>query len=247
MAELSARKLRKVYGGLIAVNNVDLIVQPGEIRAVIGPNGAGKSTLFDLVSGWVRPSGGQVEFRGRDVTGWSANRLALSGLGRSFQRSNAFLGLTVLENVLAAVLIKGGYGRQLWKSWSGYKAQREQAMQALHEVGLLQWAAEPAKNLSYGDQKRLDMAITLATGPSLLILDEPLAGVAPSERGGLVDLIRWMAREKGKTVILSEHDVDAVMALADRITVLTYGQVLAEGTPDEVVSNPAVRSAFLGN
>lgn len=247
MAELSAHKLLKTYGGLIAVNQVELTVQPGEIRAVIGPNGAGKSTCFDLLSGWVRPDGGQVFFRGRDVTGWPADRLALAGLGRSFQRSNAFLGLTVLENVLAAVLIKGGQARQLWRSWSGYKVQREEALQSLHEVGLAQWAAEPAKNLSYGDQKRLDMAITLAAGPSLLILDEPLAGVAPGERGGLVDLIRWMAREKGKTVILSEHDVDAVMALADRITVLSYGQVLAEGTPDEVVSNPAVRSAFLGN
>lgn len=247
MALLSAVKVRKVYGGLIAVKDVDMAVEPGEIRAVIGPNGAGKSTFFDLLSGWISPDGGSVYFGGRDVTGWKADRLALSGMGRAFQRSNAFLGLTVLENVLAAILIRQGLAKRLWRSVTGFRAERRQAMSVLEEIGLAGAANEPAKNLSYGDQKRLDMAITLALEPKLLILDEPLAGVAPEERGGLVKLIRWMAREKGKTVVLSEHDMDAVMALADRITVLSYGEVLAEGTPEEVVADPEVRSAFLGN
>lgn len=247
MAVLHVSKLRKLYGGLVAVSDVDLAAESGEIRAVIGPNGAGKSTLFDLISGWVRPDGGGVEFQGRDVTGWPAYRLARIGLGRSFQRSNPFLGLTVLENVLAAVLIQQGYAPRLWRPWAGYAAERERAMASLREVGLERWAHDLARNLSYGDQKRLDMAITLAGDPSLLILDEPLAGVAPGERDGIVELIRWMAREKGKTVVLSEHDVDAVIALADRITVLHQGQVLAEGTPDEVVADATVRTAFLGH
>lgn len=247
MPLLSAHELRKTYGGLAAVNGVSLAVEPGEIRAVIGPNGAGKSTLFDLLSGWIRPDGGTVRFADRDVTGWPAERLARSGMGRSFQRSNPFLGLTVLENVLAAILIRQGDGRRFWRGLAQYRAERERAMAVLTEIGLAGQAAQPARSLSYGDQKRLDMAITLALEPILLILDEPLAGVAPEERGSLVQLIRWMAREKGKSVILSEHDVDAVMMLADRVTVLSGGEVLAEGSPDEVAGDPSVRSAFLGN
>ncbi|BDG60487.1 ABC transporter ATP-binding protein [Caldinitratiruptor microaerophilus] len=247
MTVLSARDLRKAFGGVVAVGGVSLDVEDGEIRAVIGPNGAGKSTCFDLLSGWILPDGGTVTLLGRDVTGWTAPRLARAGLGRSFQRSNAFLGLTVLENVLAAVLARAGHARRLWRHVAGYAAERRRALEVLEAVGLGAWADAPARTLPYGDQKRLDIAIALAVEPRVLILDEPLAGLAPAERTGILDLIRWLARDQGKTVILSEHDVDAVLATADRITVLHQGQVLTEGTAAEVVANAAVRAAFLGN
>lgn len=247
MAVLSARDLRKAFGGVVAVGGVSMDVEDREIRAVIGPNGAGKSTCFDLLSGWILPDAGTVTLLGRDVTGWTAPRLARAGLGRSFQRSNAFLGLTVVENVLAAVLARAGHARRLWRHVAGHAAERRRAMEVLEAVGLDAWADAPARTLPYGDQKRLDIAIALATEPRVLILDEPLAGLAPAERTGILDLIRWLARDQGKTVILSEHDVDAVLATADRITVLHQGQVLTEGTPAEVVADAGVRAAFLGN
>lgn len=249
MAETPALRvegLRRSFGGVAAVAGVDLTVRRGELRAVIGPNGAGKSTLFDLISGWLVPDAGRVTLNGRDITGWPAHRLARAGLGRSFQRSNAFLGLTVWENVLAAVLARRGRAWNPWRGLGAYAEERQAALAVLGDVGLRAEADRPTRNLPYGNQKRLDIAIALAADPEVLILDEPLAGLAMGERGGIVELVRWAARERGKTVLFSEHDVDAVLSLADRITVMHQGAVLAEGTPAEIAADPRVRAAFLG-
>ncbi len=243
---LKAVGLHKHYGGVAAVAGVDLAVDPGEIRAVIGPNGAGKSTLFDLVSGWVPPDRGRVFLGEREITGWPARRLARTGLGRSFQRSNTFAGLDVLENVLTAVLVQRGRAWNPWRPLGRYSDERERALTVLAEVGLADKAGRLVRELAYGDQKRLDIAIALAGQPGMLLLDEPLAGLAAAERQPILGIVRRLARDQGTTVLFTEHDIDSVLATAERITVMHQGGVLAEGTPAEVSADPRVRSAFLG-
>ncbi|MCL6521765.1 MAG: ABC transporter ATP-binding protein [Firmicutes bacterium] len=245
-AVLEARELRKAFGGVVAVDGVSFALEQGEIRAFIGPNGAGKSTLFDLLSGWIRPDAGSVRWLGEEVTGLPSDRLALRGVGRTFQRANHFPGLSVLENVLVAVLSRLGRGRGSWRPLSEYRAERGEAEALLEEVGLAGQGHRLVRELPYGDQKRLDVAIGLALRPRLLILDEPLAGLAPSERGPLLALVRRLAEAHGLTVLFSEHDMDSVLELADVITVLHRGRVLAEGAPAEVVADESVRAAFLG-
>lgn len=243
---LQATELRKSFGGVSAVDGVTMTVEPGEIRAVIGPNGAGKSTLFDLLTGWLRPDGGQVQWEGTDVTGWPPERLALRGIGRTFQRSNNFVNLSVLDNILTALLSRDSARRQFLQDAHGYRDRIAEALELLGETGLKHLASRPVRELAYGDQKRLDIAIGLALGPRLLIMDEPLAGLAPPERSDILALIRHLVSKRGLTVIFSEHDVDSVMELADRITVLHQGRVLAEGSGAEITSNNEVRAVFLG-
>lgn len=243
---LQVTELRKAFGGVLAVDGVTLTVEPGEIRAVIGPNGAGKSTLFDLLTGWLRPDSGRVQWGDTDVTGWPPERLALVGIGRTFQRSNNFTNLSVLENILTAFLSRDSARRQFWRDVHGYRDRISEALKLLDELGLGHLASRPVRELAYGDQKRLDIVIGLALGPRLLIMDEPLAGLAPPERSDILHLIRNLVSTRGLTVLFSEHDVDSVMQLADRITVLHQGRVLAEGTAAEITANTEVRAVFLG-
>ena len=244
---LQVTGLRKSFGGVSAVDGVTLAVEPGEIRAVIGPNGAGKSTLFDLLTGWLRPDGGQVQWEGADVTGWPPERLALMGIGRTFQRSNNFINLSVLDNILTALFSRDSARRQWWQDAYGYRDRISEALELLDETGLKHLASRPVRELAYGDQKRLDIAIGLALRPRLLIMDEPLAGLAPPERSEILTLIRSLVSNRGLTVLFSEHDLDSVMQLADRITVLHQGKVLAEGSAADITANIEVRAVFLGD
>ena len=228
--------LRKSFNGFLALGGVDLHVGRGEIRSVIGPNGAGKSTLFNVITGLHRPAAGRVLFEGRDITGLAPHRIVHAGLARAFQIVNLFPGLTVLENVRLACQARGGRSR--WADLS----RRAQAV--LEEVGLAGREGAPARDLSHGEQRRLEIGIALGTAPRLLLLDEPMAGLSPAETHAMSDFIGALGRRC--TVLLIEHDLDVVMRLSTRITVLHQGEVLAEGTPQEIRGNPEVRATYLG-
>jgi branched-chain amino acid transport system ATP-binding protein len=241
---LETTGLRKAFGGIRAVDGVALALNPGEIRALIGPNGAGKSTLFDLLTGHVAPDAGQVRFRGERVDGWAPHRIWRRGLGRTFQIPAVFAGLTAIENVQVALLSRDG--RALSLRGRGQTIRRGEAETLLGRVGLGSAAGRPAGILSYGDLKKLELAIALAGEPALLLLDEPTAGMAPTERRALMRLVQAIAREAGLTLLFTEHDMDVVFAVADRITVLHQGRVIADGAPAAVRGDPRVQLVYLG-
>ena len=241
---LELRGLTKHYGGLAVTDGVSLAVMPGEIHAVIGPNGAGKTTLIHEISGLVVPDSGQVLFGGRDITRLSRPRRVRAGLARTFQITNVVAGFSARDNVaLAAQARAGSSFRFVWPAASE-RALNDAAMAALDEVGLADRAAVPAGALSHGEKRALELAIALATRPRLLLLDEPLAGAGPEETERLVALLtRLKARY---TILLVEHDMQAVFALADRISVLVYGRIIATGSVAEIRGNAEVRAAYLG-
>jgi branched-chain amino acid transport system ATP-binding protein len=245
-AILETRRLSRAFGALQAVTNVDVRVEAGELRAIIGPNGAGKTTLFHLVSGVIRPTAGEVRLRGEDVTGLSAHARCLRGLSRTFQITSLFPELTALENVRMAIQLKrGGSFRVL----GGRRLLAETARQARATLGIfrLEERAEmPASTLPHGEQRLLEIAMALAQEPDLLLLDEPTQGLSTEESAATVAVVRRMARDRGLTILLVEHDMDVVFALADRITVLQFGQVIADGAPAEVRANVHVQQAYLG-
>ena len=230
------------FGGLTALNNVDFAIQREEIRAIIGPNGAGKSTFFNCLTGVLRPSSGAILFAGEDITGLSPDRISQKGIARSYQITNVLPNATTLENVRIAAQSR----RHGWSLLTHYRAYRdiiEKAEQALDSVGLLPKADELAANLSHGEQRTLEIAVALATEPQLLCLDEPTAGMSAAETHETMMLIRSIA--KHLTILIVEHDMQVVMELARRITVLHYGQILAEGTPAEIQENPRVLEVYL--
>jgi branched-chain amino acid transport system ATP-binding protein len=232
------------FGRLRALGGVSLSVPAGERRAVIGPNGAGKTTLFHVISGEVRPTAGRVRVLGRDVTGLPPHAVARLGLARSFQRTNVLAGLTVFENVrLACQAGRAGVWNAFWPAVS-YRAAIDAAWAALEEVGLEESAAALAGALPYGARRRLDLAIALAADPAVLLLDEPTAGLSPEETQDLLALLARVPRSR--TLLLVEHDMDVVFAVADRVTVLHRGAVLADGPPDAVRADPAVQDAYFG-
>ena len=241
---LRIEALGKRFGGLVALDNVTIRLQPGEFRAVIGPNGAGKSTLFNTLTGLHRPDLGRVFLSGTDVTGRTPHALARLGVGRTFQITSVFAALTSLENVQIALLAHSG------RSWnvlaSARSIQVTRARRLLDLVGLRGRESQLAGTLAHGDQKRLELAIALATEPKLLLLDEPTAGMAARERLESIALVHRIAREVGLTVIFTEHDMAVVFAVASAITVLHQGRVLAEGLPEEVRANPVVHDVYLG-
>jgi branched-chain amino acid transport system ATP-binding protein len=234
--------LTRRFGGLTAVNNVDFQVNRDEIRAIIGPNGAGKSTFFNCLTGVLPPSSGQIIFDGEDITGLSPDRISLKGIARSYQITNIMPNATTLENVRIAAQSRR-HGWSMLKHYNAYHDVIAKAETVLKSVGLQDRADELAANLSHGQQRNLEIAIALATEPQLLCLDEPTAGMSSAETRDTVQLVRSIA--KNLTVLIVEHDMEVVMGLAHRITVLNYGQVLAEGTPAEIQKNPKVLEVYL--
>jgi branched-chain amino acid transport system ATP-binding protein len=243
-ALLEVRGLSKAFGALLASDQVDIGVREGETHAVIGPNGAGKTTLIGQLAGELRPDAGQIRFAGEDITPLSAPARARKGLARSFQITSIFREYTALDNVALAVQAHAGHSFRFWRPARTDAALREPARAALEEVGLAARVDVIAANLAHGEQRQLEIAMALATGPRLLLLDEPVAGMGLDESKRM---IRLLASLKGrKTIILVEHDMDAVFTLADRVSVLVYGRILATGTPEEIRANPEVRRAYLG-
>ena len=237
--------LRKNFGGLIVTDDLSLEVGAGELHAIIGPNGAGKTTLINQISGLITPDAGRIVFEGRDVTALPAHARAAAGLARSFQITSILPGFTALENVALAVQARMGSSLRMFGRAADEDALNEPALAALGEVGLVQRAHVPAGHLSHGEKRALELAIALAMAPKLLLLDEPMAGTGRAEGDRLVGLLREL---KGRfPMVLVEHDMTAVFALADRISVLIYGRVLASGTPQEVRADPQVAAAYLGD
>ncbi len=246
MAEalLETQDLVKSFGGIRATDHVRLAVMPGEIHAVIGPNGAGKTTLIGQLAGEIAPDAGTIRFAGADVTRLPVHARSALGLARSFQVTSIFGEFTALDNVALAVQAHAGHSFRFWRPARREAALREPARAALADVGLADRADVPAANLAHGEQRQLEIAMALATRPRLLLLDEPMAGMAGKDSERMVELLR---RLKGaQTLVLIEHDMDAVFALADRISALVYGRVIATGTPAEIRANPEVEQAYLG-
>ena len=241
---LRVRDVRKAFGGVRAVDGVSFDLARGEIRALIGPNGAGKSTFFNILTGQLRADGGAVAYRGEQILGLAPYVIWRRGVSRTFQITATFATLSALENVRVARLSHTGDSRMLRRPADGLEVERSLAL--LEQVGLADQAVRPAGVLAYGDLKKLELAIALANDPELLLLDEPTAGMAPAERGALMALTASLARERKLTVLFTEHDMDVVFAVAERIMVLHQGRVIAEGTPHEVRADPEVQAVYLG-
>ena len=230
------------FDGLTAVNNVSIAVQPGEIRAIIGPNGAGKSTFFNCVTGVLRPTAGRIIFEGEDIAGLPPHRISKKAIARSYQITNILPGATVLENVRIATQSRR-HSWSLLRHYRSYTDVIDRARAILDAVGLRADEDEMAANLSHGAQRNLEIGIALATEPKLLCLDEPTAGMSVTETHATVELVRRIAQDL--TILIVEHDMEVVMGLARIITVLHYGEVLAEGTPAEIQANPQVQEVYL--
>jgi branched-chain amino acid transport system ATP-binding protein len=242
---LETHGLTRRYGSLVALDGVSLSVAAGARHAVIGPNGAGKSTLFGLVTGSLRPSAGRIVFDGRDVTRRSDHARARAGMGKTFQHARLFTSLSVLDNVALATQRAAGLGMAMVRPAGRHRAVREAAMGDLERVGLAGRTAAPAAALSHGERRQLEVALALATSPRLLLLDEPTAGLSAADSARFAGLVESLGGEV--TVLIIEHDLDVVFRLATRVTVLHLGRVLADGTPDEVRADEAVRRAYLGD
>jgi branched-chain amino acid transport system ATP-binding protein len=244
VALLSLDRVSMNFAGVKALRDVSLSVEPGERRAIIGPNGAGKTTLFNIISGEMPPSSGAVKLGDREVTNTTPERMFRLGLARTFQKNSLFLDLTTQENVRLAVQAHQRQGHHWFKPWWAFDAVNDRTRQVLERAGLWSRRLEPAKNLSYGEQRQLEMAIALAGEPTLLLLDEPTAGMSVAETASSVATIGALPREL--TLLIIEHDMDTVFAVADRITVLDHGQVIADGAPEAVRSDSQVRAVYLG-
>jgi branched-chain amino acid transport system ATP-binding protein len=251
MTLLELQKISKHFGGVTAISELDMKIRKGEISGLIGPNGAGKTTVFNVITGIYKPSKGKVIFDGKDITGLEPHFVAKNGIVRTFQLTTLFSGLSALENVLIGLQLVSRIG--FWDALSNSRSNRrkekelkERAMEILGFMGLANFKDEKAKNLPYGLQKALSISIALASKPKVLLLDEPLTGMNPKEVTEMINLIR-LARDREKlTIAIVEHNMRAVMSLCERITVISFGRKIAEGTPDEVRENPEVINAYLG-
>lgn len=236
--------LKKSFGGVIATDDVNLDVRLDEVHAIIGPNGAGKTTLITQLFGEQFPDAGKVFFKGKDVTKLPIHKRSHIGFARSFQITSVFMDFTVLDNVALAVQSHKGHSFKFWKPASTQVELRQGAMNALEQVGLHDRAFNKASELSHGERRQLEIAMALATEPVFLLLDEPMAGMGAEESASMVSLLKTL--KKGRAILLVEHDMNAVFELADRISVLVYGKLIATGTPDEIRANKDVREAYLG-
>jgi branched-chain amino acid transport system ATP-binding protein len=243
---LEAQHLRKQFGALVAVQDVSLCVRPGSLHSIIGPNGAGKTTLFNLLSGAIKPTAGRVILRGRDITSMPPHRIAHLGIGRSFQITNIFPNLSVFENVRLAAQAMGRESLNLFIPASRLTSCEQRARKVLELVGLKDKAESLASVLPHGDKRKLEIGILLASDPEVLLLDEPTAGMASEQVPQLMALIAEIRKSGNKTILLVEHNMDVVMNVSDAITVMHYGQVLAEGTPAQIAANEQVQKAYLG-
>jgi branched-chain amino acid transport system ATP-binding protein len=244
MSVLTVSGLQKSFGGVHAVADVSFSVAPGEMLALIGPNGAGKSTCFNMVGGQLRPDGGSVVLEGQDITRLSPRAIAGLRVGRTFQITATFGSMTVRENVQMALLAHSG---EIWRFWRPVAHRRAAEADALlAQTGLLAQADRAAGVLAYGDLKRLELAVALGNQPRLLLMDEPTAGMAPAERVALMQLTRRLATERGLAVLFTEHDMDVVFDVSDRILVLNRGRLIAEGDRAAIRAHPAVREVYLG-
>ena len=243
---LQATGLTKHFGGLVANSDIDFSVHRDELRGIIGPNGAGKSTFFKMLTCEMRPSSGKVMFDGRDITGMDVTSVCQLGLTKSYQVNQLFTGLTVRENIVIAALAerRGKFKLDLFRNLDNIPGLNELVERTLNQVGLASRLDAPVSQLAYGEKRRLEIGLALATSPSVLLLDEPLAGMSPRERVETVKLLKSISR--GRAMIVIDHDMDALFELAERVTVLQEGRVLVEGTPEEIKNNPLVQEAYLG-
>ncbi|MEO8855464.1 MAG: ABC transporter ATP-binding protein [Burkholderiaceae bacterium] len=242
---LEARALVKRYGGLLATDHASFTLNTGELHAIIGPNGAGKTTLIGQLGGEVAPDSGNVFFDGADITALKPSQRALRGLARSYQITSVFPEFTVLENVALAMQGHCGHSFGFWRPVLRQPALVDPALRAIEQVGLGHRTHALVSELAHGDRRQLELAMVLAAEPKLLLLDEPMAGMSHQESGKVVELLQGLKRRY--TILLVEHDMDAVFALADRISVLVYGSIIASGTPQEIRANEEVRFAYLGD
>jgi branched-chain amino acid transport system ATP-binding protein len=249
MSEIPVLKIENLghsYGKFKVIENISMSIPKGELTALIGPNGAGKTTFYNVVSGRFPPSKGKISFKGQDITGMPAHKVVKLGLLRSFQITNIFPDLTVLDNVVVPLLLHRKRGFSLWRSLKSEKAIYAKAEKVLDKIGILAEAKRPAHVLAYGDKRLVEMAIVLAREPELVLLDEPTAGMNPEETERMIILIKELAEHFGTTFFLTEHDMNVVFSIAKRIFVLHHGILLATGTPDEIRAHPEVRKAYLG-
>jgi branched-chain amino acid transport system ATP-binding protein len=242
---LQIRGLTKRFGGVAAISDVTLAFPAGSLTAVIGPNGAGKSTFFNLISGAFRPDAGEILFKGENITGLDRAAIVRRGIGRAFQVASFFPSMTVAENLMAAIAAHRGQWGDLNHRFPR-QGVRDRALEVAELLGLQDSADELSANLSHGDQKLLDIALALALEPSMLLLDEPTAGMGPEERWRMIEKVQRLWEKQNLTLAFIEHDMDIVFGIASSIRVLCYGRLLAEGTPDEIRNNPAVIEAYLG-
>ena len=245
MAILETKSLSKSFGALAAVNSVSLSIEAGSLHSIIGPNGAGKTTLFNLLTGTFPPTSGKIVFDRKDITGTPASRIAHLGLARSYQRTTVFPAFSLFDNVWVAAFATGkSWNGLMWKSAAEFSEVSERANQALRDVGLEGKSNQLAREISHGEQRQLELALALAGNPRVLLLDEPAAGLSPEETRRMVALVRAL---KGRyTIVLIEHKMDIIMSVSDRISVMHFGSLIAEGTPAEIQKNAEVRRAYLG-
>ncbi|MGB0682943.1 MAG: ABC transporter ATP-binding protein [Magnetovibrionaceae bacterium] len=243
MSLLVVEHLSKSYDGFRALEGVDFTLDPGSATAIIGPNGAGKSTCFNLLGGQIKPTEGRIRFDGQDITDLKPQAVARAGIGRTFQIASAFASMSVEENLRTALEIASGRSRMPWRRRQNVTASVDSL---LDDVNLQALREQPVANLAYGDVKRLEIAIALASKPRLLLLDEPTAGMAKADRGPLMELIQVLRRRQNLTVLFTEHDMEIVFGTAERVIVLHRGQLVADGSPEAVRRNDTVREIYLG-
>jgi len=246
MSLLDIENLHKSFGKLAAINGVNLKVEQGVLTSVIGPNGAGKTTLFNLVSGYLLPDRGSIRLKGENITGFQSYEIVKKGISRSFQITNIFPELSVLDNIRVGLIARFKKNFDLLHSIGSSEHILKEALNIIESIGLMDQKVRKASILSHGDRKILEFGLALTTNPIMMLLDEPTAGMNKEETDNTVNLIKKISKEKGITVILTEHDIDLVFSISDIIVVLNQGELIAEGVPKEIKANPLVRKAYLG-